>query len=269
MNLSQPAIELQDVGVLRDDRWILGDISTSIPVGACAALLGPNGCGKSTLMRVISGYLWATRGVVRVLGETFGQTDIAELRKDIRLVQATGDAEPEPEMSTTDVVLSGFFGTSGLFARTTHAMHETAASEIERVGLSHVATHAYGTLSAGERMRCQIARALVVQPKLLLLDEPTAGLDLVGREHVLGTITSLNETDRSLTIVLTTHHLEELPASTSHVLLLSNGKTIAYGKTSDVLTPACLSQAYGYDVNVTQVDGRFFATAQVRTRVRK
>lgn len=260
MNASQLAIELDGVGVLRDRRWILAGVSASVPTGACAALLGPNGCGKSTLMRMIGGYLWPTRGTVNVLGERFGSVDVAELRRDIRLVQATGASGPPEEMSAHDVVLTGFFGTAGLFDETTPDMHRAAALELNRVGLALLAMNAFGTLSAGERMRCQIARALVVRPKLLLLDEPTAGLDFVGRERVLGTLAGLHETQRDLTIVLTTHHLEELPVSTSHVVLLSDGRRVAEGRPTDVLTAKTLSDAYGCGVKVTQADGRFFAT---------
>jgi iron complex transport system ATP-binding protein len=265
MNVSQPAIELDDVGLLRDDRWILGNVSVAIPTGSCTALLGHNGCGKSTLMRVISGYLWATRGTVRVLGERFGEVDVAGLRRDIRLVQASGIAEPPAEVSTTDVVLTGFFGTAALYDATTPTMRDAVARELERVGLTHVATHTYGTLSAGERMRCQIARALVVRPRLLLLDEPTGGLDLVGREHVLATLADLHEADDRLTIVLSTHHLEELPVTTSHVLLLANGRRVAFGTPVEVLSDETLSRAYGCNVNVTRADGRYFATANVRS----
>ncbi|HEV7299169.1 MAG TPA: ATP-binding cassette domain-containing protein [Tepidisphaeraceae bacterium] len=262
MTVSQPAIELQHVGVLRGDRWIVSDVSVDVPTGACTALLGHNGCGKSTLMRVISGYLWATRGTVRVLGERLGAVDVAELRQDIRLVQAQpgGDAEPLAEATAVEIVLTGFFGTTGLYAAVDDAMRCRAVTELERVGLGHLGDHAFGTLSAGERMRCLIARALVVRPRLLLLDEPTAGLDFVGREQVLRTIARLHEDDVNLTIILTTHHLEELPASTSHVLLMANGKRVAFGSPAEVLRSESLSDAYNSNVIVTRAAGRYFAT---------
>lgn len=263
MNLSQPAISLNDVRVLRGDRWIIDGVSVEIPVGACAALLGPNGCGKSTLMRIASGYLWASRGSVHVLGETLGDVDVAMLRRSIRLVQTTGDAEPAPEATATEVVLTGYFGTAWLFDKVTDAMRVAAIAELRRVGLNHVADHEYGTLSMGEKMRCLIARALVVCPRLLLLDEPTAGLDLVGREQVLATIASLHERDKELTIVLTTHHLEELPTTTSQVVLMSNGKIVADGSPGVVLVEGTLSKAYGVAVSVTRVEGRYFATAKL------
>jgi iron complex transport system ATP-binding protein len=262
MNSSQPAVELAQVGVLRGDRWILRNVSAAIPTGACAAVLGPNGCGKRTLMRVVTGYVWPTQGSVGVLGETLGETDVAELRRDIRLVQANGIVDPDPAAITSDVVLTGFFGTAGLYDRVTPTMRQAALDELNRVGLSHVADHIFGTLSAGERMRCLIARALVVRPRLLLLDEPTAGLDLVGREQVLETIAMLHREDGSLTILLTTHHLEELPISTSHVLLMSNGQIVTAGPPAKVLTDELLTQAYGCAIRVTQNEGRYFAVAK-------
>jgi iron complex transport system ATP-binding protein len=259
---SQPAVDLAQVGVLRADRWILRDITASIPTGACAAILGPNGCGKSTLMRVITGYVWPTQGSVRVLGETLGETDVAQLRRDIRLVQANGIVDPDPAAIAQDIVLTGFFGTAGLYDAVTPVMRQAALNELQRMGLASVAGHAFGTLSAGERMRCLIARALVVRPRLLLLDEPAAGLDLVGREQVLEAITTLNRDDQSLTILLTTHHLEELPVSTSQVLLMSNGQTIATGPPAKVLTDELLTRAYNWPIHVTKNEGRYFAIAQ-------
>lgn len=248
------------MGVLRGDRWIVDGLSVAIPTGACCALLGHNGCGKSTVMGLLSGYLWASRGQVRVLGQALGEVDVAELRQDIRLVQSTGVAQPEPEATARDVVLTGFFGTAGLYGSVDDAMRSTAAAELGRVGLTELAGHAFGTLSAGESMRCLIARALVMRPRLLLLDEPTAGLDLVGREQVLVTIAQLHERDPRLTILLTTHHLEELPVSTSHVLLMTGGRRHAFGPTAQVLRSEVLSAAYGCAVNVTERAGRFFAT---------
>ncbi len=264
MNVSQPAIHLNDVRVLRGERWIIDGVTLTIPVGACAALLGPNGCGKSTLMRIASGYLWASRGTTHVLGETLGEVDVPTLRRSIRLVQSTGDGEPAPEATAVEVVLTGYFGTAWLFDPVTAVMRNAATMELTRVGLAHVADHAFATLSMGEKMRCLIARALVVRPRLLLLDEPTAGLDLVGREQVLATIASLHERDKELTIVLTTHHLEELPTTTSQVVLMSQGLIVADGPPEEVLVEGKLSKAYGVAVSVVRSQGRYFATAKLQ-----
>src|SRR5579859_947202 len=206
------AVDLELIGFRRDGRWILDHLSWTVEGGACAAILGPNGCAKSTLPRIIAGHLWPTTGRVQVLGQTFGDVDLHQLRKSLRLVQSTSPVEMDPDLTAHEVAVTGYFGTLGLYDPTTPDMHDHAAEVLDRVGLHHVATHRYTTLSNGERMRCLIARALVVRPRLLLLDEPTAGLDLLAREQVLATIQALFEAgDSPPTVVFITHHLEELP----------------------------------------------------------
>lgn len=256
---SPHAVELSNVGVRRDGRWILRDVTAAIPARACTVLLGHNGCGKSTLVRVITGYLWPTVGDVTVLGQRFGETDLAALRESIRLVQPTGSAaEPDGDITPRDLVCSGFFGTTGLYREPTPAQHAAADDALARVGLSHVAGQSYRTLSSGERMRSLIARALVVRPALLILDEPTAGLDLVGREQVLAAVSGAIRD--GLTMLLVTHHLEEIPADTARVLLLSDGRLIAAGPPGDVLTHETLSAAYRWPIAVHRHDGRYSAT---------
>src|SRR5688572_15483665 len=251
------AIELRGVSLRRGETWILRDVDWAVPAGACAAILGPNGSGKSTLSRVLACHLWPTAGSVRVAGGTFGETSLPELRKHIRLVQSAGPYDVDPQLTALDAVLTGFFGSIGLYDTPTDAMRERATQLLGHVGLSHVATHTYATLSSGERVRTLIARALAERPRLLLLDEPTAGLDLLAREQVLATVQRLFDPtpsppysgeragERGLpsnvekaplptplpgvpgrgsdatTVVLITHHVEELPPATSHVLLLS------------------------------------------------
>jgi iron complex transport system ATP-binding protein len=257
---AQTAIHLQDVGVRRGDRWILDQISWTVPAGACVAILGPNGSGKSTLTRVIAGHLWPTRGEVRVLGERFGEVDLHALRRGLRLVQSASPVELDPELSAFDVVLTGFFGTLGLYDETDEEMRRDADRMLDLVGLHQVSHHLYSTLSSGERMRCLIARALVVRPRLLMLDEPTAGLDLLAREQVLAAVQAMASagSDRP-TIVLITHHLEELPPATSDVLLLSEGNVAAQGPASSVLKSEVLSPVYACPLEVKHEAGRYYA----------
>jgi iron complex transport system ATP-binding protein len=259
--------------VQRDGRWILRDVDWSVPAGACAAVLGPNGSGKSTLTRILAGHLWPSAGTVTVLGETFGEVNLTELRKAIRLVQAAGPYDVDPMLTTREVVLTGYFSTIGLYDATTPEMESDADRLLELVGLSAVAGHAYATLSSGERVRSLIARALVVRPRLLLLDEPTAGLDLLAREQVLATVQRMFEpggtgaaratekapAEQPPTVLFITHHVEELPPATSHVLLLSDGRPAAAGAPDDVLRAPVLSPVYGCPVEVRRSGGRYYA----------
>ena len=253
------AIDLRGVGFRRGGRWILDDINWQVPAGTCAAILGPNGSGKSTLTRIIAGHLWPTVGHVRVLGQTFGEVDLHELRRDLRLVQSTSVVELDPDLTALQVVLTGFFGTLGLYEEVGKEMTDRAADVLDRIGMHEVAGHRYTTLSNGERMRCLIGRALVVRPSLLMLDEPTAGLDLLAREQILATVQALFEADdQPPTVLFITHHLEELPPATTRVLLLGSGKVAASGKPADVLREAVLSPVYQCPMKVTNESGRYY-----------
>jgi iron complex transport system ATP-binding protein len=256
------AIELTGVSLRRGDTWILRDIDWSVPSGACAAILGPNGSGKSTLSRILACHLWPTTGAVRVAGGAFGQASLPDLRRHIRLVQSAGPYDVDPQLTALEAVLTGFFGSIGLYDVVTDAMRERAAQLLGHVGLSHVASHPYATLSSGERVRTLIARALAERPRLLLLDEPTAGLDLLAREQVLATVQRLFEPadDRTMppTVVLVTHHVEELPPTTSHVLLLSQGRAASRGTPEQVLRAEVLSRVYGCPLEVRRQGGRFY-----------
>jgi iron complex transport system ATP-binding protein len=252
------SIKLQDVGVWRDGRWILRRINWGLPAGACAAILGPNGSGKSTLARILACHLWPTEGDVRILEGEFGDSDLLELRRSIRLLQPAGPYDVDGRLTTRQVVLTGFFATLDLYDQPDEAMEQAAAQAIAQVGLAAVADHGYSTLSSGERLRALIARALVQRPRLLLLDEPTAGLDILAREQVLATIQGLAGGPNPPAIVIITHHVEELPPATSQVLLLSDGRVAAAGRPADVLTEESLSIAYRCPVQVRHSGGRYY-----------
>ncbi len=259
MSVEQPAIELRHVGLRRGEKWILRGIDWSVPAGACAALLGPNGSGKSTLARIIACHLWPTEGESCILGGKFGDVDLMELRRSIRLVQPAGPYDIDVELSAREVVLTGFFGTIGLYSAVTSSMHDEAERVLAQVGLSPLADHTYATLSSGERIRSLIGRALVRQPRLLLLDEPTSGLDLLAREQVLATVQRMLEQPDHPTVLMITHHIEELPPATSHVLLLDDGQCAAAGAPEAVLREDVLSAAYRVPVQVRRSGGRFYA----------
>ncbi|HYE17878.1 MAG TPA: ATP-binding cassette domain-containing protein [Tepidisphaeraceae bacterium] len=259
--IAPPAIALSNVGLRRGQTWILRDVSWTVPAGACAAILGPNGSGKSTLTRILACHYWPTEGESSVLGAVFGDANLLELRKSIRLVQPAGPYDIDGELTARQAVLTGFFGTIGLYDPTDAAMDAEADRLLDQVGLTHVRDHTYGTLSNGEKVRTLIARALVREPRLLLLDEPTAGLDLLAREQVLATVQALFEPGASAsrpTVMMITHHVEELPPATSHVLLLDEGRAAAQGSPAEVLTDAVLSRVYKCRVRVRVNEGRHY-----------
>jgi iron complex transport system ATP-binding protein len=255
------AFELAGAGVRRGESWILRGVDWSVPAGAAAAILGPNGSGKSTLARILACHLWPTEGEAMVLGGRLGEANLLDVRRSIRLVQPAGPYDVDPALTAREVVLTGFFGTIGLYDPFTDAMAAEADRLVGQVGLSHVSGHPYATLSSGERVRALIARALAVRPGLLLLDEPTAGLDLLAREQVLATVQRLFDgmpASGRPTVVMITHHVEELPPATSHVLLLSEGRVAARGTPEQVLRSDVLSRAYDFGVEVRRSNGRYY-----------
>ena len=231
------AIDLAGVSLRRGDTWILRDVSWSVPAGACAAVLGPNGSGKSTLTRVLACHLWPTEGGVRVAGQRFGDgANLPELRTEIRLVQSAGPYDVDPELTALEAVLTGFFGSIGLYGAVTDAMRDRAARLLGHVGLAHVASHAYSTLSSGERVRTLIARALALRPRLLLLDEPTAGLDPGSRVQLWDAIRRLVAAGTD--VLLTTQYLDEADRLAADIVIIDHGRVIAAGTPSQLKTLA-------------------------------
>jgi iron complex transport system ATP-binding protein len=254
----QPAIEMHGVGVMRDGRWILQNVDWIVRSGSLAAILGPNGSGKSTLARIAACHLWPTAGQCSILGGRFGQANLPELRRRIRLVQPAGPYDVDPALTARQVVLTGYFGSIGLYHQPDDAMNEDADSLLRKVGLQIVMDHPYATMSNGERMRSLIARAIVTRPGLLILDEPTSGLDVLAREQVLATIQTLLDGPEAPTVLLITHHIEELPPITSQVLLLTDGQPSAAGTMDQVLRSDILSRAFGFPVEVRNSAGRYY-----------
>jgi iron complex transport system ATP-binding protein len=259
MTDQQPAIRLKNVGLRRGQRWLLRDINWTVPAGSCCAILGPNGAGKSMLTRILAAHVWPSTGQCEILGRRFGEVSLPELRQSIRLVQSTGPYDADSELSAREVTLTGFFGTLGLYQKVTEQMQRHADELLAQVGLSHVAQQPYSTLSSGERVRALIARALAARPKLLLLDEPTAGLDLLAREQVLATVQSLFDGRHGSppTVALITHHVEELPPATSQVMLLDDGAVAASGAPEEVLRSEIMSKVYRCPLDVRYSHGRW------------
>ena len=256
-----PVLSFHHVSFDRHPRRILHDINWSVAPREIAAVLGPNGCGKSTLLRLACGYLWPQHGTVELLGGTLGEAPLPALRARTGIVEATTVYPFDDDMTALDVVVSGYFSALTIgYIQPTDAQWAHAREMLGHVRLVDRAEQLHLTLSTGERMRVLIARALVRKPDLLLLDEPTAGLDLPAREAVLATLSRLHKLADSPAIITVTHHLEELLPGTANVLLLSaDGRAIAQGPTAQVLTDAHMSTAYGVPIHITHRAGRYTA----------
>ncbi len=262
------AFELEDVSVWRWDeragarRPILDRISWRAGRGERWALLGPNGAGKTTLLTVVGAVEFPSAGTVTVLGERLGRTDVFRLRERIGFVDARLGRRFAPGLTVEQVVRTGATGTVGLFEeRVTPEESERAASLVATLGVERVARQLFGTCSHGERTRALIARALVAGPELLLLDEPGAGLDLGGRETLVAALSRLALDEPELTVVTTTHHLEELPVETTHALLLRDGRVLARGPADDCLTSESLGDCFSLPVTLGRTGGRWHAVA--------
>ncbi|QNN20850.1 ATP-binding cassette domain-containing protein [Planctomycetales bacterium ZRK34] len=256
--VQQPAICMQNVSVRRGPVTILKDIDWTLPRGANCALLGPNGSGKTTLMRVITGFMWPTTGTVDVLGGRLGRTDVRMLRRRVAVVDPSELYSVDGDLTALQVICTGFFGTLYLYDAVTEEQTAHAEQLLRAVGLSHRRDQRYEVLSTGEKRRCLLARALVHLPELLILDEPTAGLDVTGRERVLATIETLRRLHPELTVIMVTHHVEELSPRTDQVVLIRSGRLAAVGRPDAVITPERLTEVFGCKVFVQKRSGRWW-----------
>ncbi|MBI1371925.1 MAG: ATP-binding cassette domain-containing protein [Phycisphaera sp.] len=252
------AVRMAGVSVRRGDVHILEGVEWTVPRGSSVAVLGPNGSGKTTLMRTITGFMWPTTGTVDVLGRRLGRTDVRELRRYIGVVDPSERFGVDEDLTTLDAVLTGYFATLNLYDEATAEQRAHAEHLLDTVGLSHRRTQRIRVLSTGEKRRALLARALVRLPELLILDEPTAGLDVSGRERVLATIEQLRAMHPELTVFMITHHVEEISPSTDQVLLLRRGRVAAVGRPDHVITPETLSDVLGCKVYVQKRAGRFW-----------
>jgi len=255
------AVLIEDAEVLVEGRRILGPVSLRIRRGERWALLGPNGSGKTTLLSVAGALRQPSRGRVTVLGAELGRTDVRDLRARIgHLGHAVSDALPRG-LSAEEVVLTGKRSTLVPWLQGFDDRDRAEARELlELVGCAGLARRPWERCSQGERQRVLLARALFGRPEVLLLDEPAAGLDLPGRELLVAAIDGAGRA-RAATSVLATHHLEDLPASTTHAALLREGQVVAAGPVEEVLTDAALGACFGVPVRVRRADGRWTARA--------
>jgi iron complex transport system ATP-binding protein len=253
-------IELAGVTVRRGRAVLVQDVSWEVEEDERWVVLGPNGAGKTTLLQVVAAQLHPTEGVAGILGEVLGTTDVFDLRPRIGLTSAAlADRIPRHEL-VRDVVVSASYGVVGRWREQYDVLdHERAEGLLREVGVQHLAERTFGTLSEGERKRVQIARALMTDPELLLLDEPAAGLDLGGREDLVATLSVLALDPDSPATVLVSHHVEEIPPGFTHALLLRGGSVVEAGPVEEVVTEATLSETFGMPLMLTREDDRFAA----------
>lgn len=257
-----PVIELDEVTFRREGKKIIDGISLTVRAGEHWALLGPNGAGKSTLLGFCGAVTFPTTGTVRVLGEQFGRVELARLRRSIGHVNPRHPLRSA--LTVREVVLTGITATIDTPMRWSPTAGDLARADaiIETLGLSGKAEELWPTLSQGERGRTLIARALISGPRVLLLDEPSTGLDLAAREQLLTTIDTLDQTHPEVASILVTHHLEELPTTTTHALLIADGHTVAAGPAPDVITTDHVSTAFDHPIDVRYDGGRWSARAR-------
>lgn len=255
-------LTFQDVSVVRGGKKILGPTNFTVNEGERWVVLGPNGAGKTTLFQLAGTQIHPSQGSVSVLGETLGKVDVFELRPRIGLM-TNGVLEFIPyEESVLNVVMTSAYAIYGRWEEAYDLWDESRAiGLLTTLGVRDLADRTFGTLSDGEKKRALIARALMPNPELMLLDEPASGLDLGGREDLLKRLTALAADPTAPSTIMITHHIEEIPIGTTHALLLKEGETVAVGSITEVLTSEHLSKAYGLQVTVVHEAGRYFARA--------
>ncbi len=253
-------LRLDDVTLRRGENQVLDGITWGVEATDRWVILGPNGAGKTSLITVCSARAHPTTGSAQILGERLGETDTHELRIRVGLASAALADRIPPHETVHDIVMTAAYGVTGRWREEYEQVDELRAEDLlSAFGMHAFAHRTFETLSEGERKRVQIARALMTDPELLLLDEPAAGLDLGGREELLSALTELAGDRRSPAMVMVTHHVEEIPMGFTHALLMRDGKVVAQGRLADTLTSKNLSETYGLPIQLFAQDGRWTA----------
>jgi iron complex transport system ATP-binding protein len=251
-----PILEVSRLSIERGRTRILRDVSWRVERGQHWVVLGANGSGKTSLLRALTGYLPPTAGQIAVFGEIYGETDWRDLRLHIGLVTSALQPHVPPAEPALETVLSGKFAQLDLWAKTTPADRAAARRILRHVDAAPLAVREWMFLSQGERQRVLIGRALMARPRLLILDEPCAGLDPVAREQFLKFLDDLARRPGAPALVLVTHHVEEITPAFTHALVLRAGRVVTAGPKTRVVTSAVLSRAFGTRIRVRTRDGR-------------
>jgi iron complex transport system ATP-binding protein len=259
---NESIMELRDVSVRRGESTILGPINFSIAPEERWVILGPNGAGKSTFLNILATRIFPTQGKAFLLGEEMGKVDLFELRTRIGTCASIVAEDIPYDELVRDVVLTAAYAILGRWNEDYDLWDESRAiALLTNFGVRELGDRLYGSLSDGEKKRVQISRALMADPELLLLDEPTAGLDLGGREDLLRRFSAFAQDPTAPATILVTHHIEEIPAGTTHALLLHKGIVAVSGPIAQVITQEHLSAVFGISMSVVHENGRFFARA--------
>lgn len=248
------------VSFVRNDKKILDNINFSLNQGDSLAIIGRNGAGKTTLINLLFGYSWPTTGSISAFGETYGETPMAPLQNRIGMVQPGHQESLLQRLTTFEMVLTGVIGTLGLYKEPTKNQELTAESLLNSIGLSHKINQTYATLSSGEKMKVLLLRAFGVGKDILVLDEPTATLDITARTDFGKSLLQLKKNNPRLTRILITHRIEEIPEDFSKVLLMKEGKVLSFGAKNQVLTDKNLSDLYDLDLQVNEKKGQYSVT---------
>ena len=255
-------ISFDRVSVIRSGNFLLRGLTWQVELDERWVILGPNGAGKTTLLNLASGRIHPTRGTAWVLGERLGRTDVNELRTRIGLSTGQFAERVPPSERVLDVVVTAAWSVVGRWRESYDRLDESRARALlDQLGMGTLAEREFGTLSEGERKRTLIARALMTDPELMLLDEPAAGLDLGGREDLVGRLTDLAEDPDAPALVLVTHHVEEIPPGFTHALLLREGTVVAAGLLGETMTAENLSKTFGLPLVVQRSGDRYMARA--------
>jgi len=255
-------LEFSDVVVRRNGREIVSHLDWSVSDDERWVVLGPNGAGKTTLLQLADTLLHPTSGAVTILGERLGRTDVFELRPRIGFASSAMARRVPAEETVLDVVLTAAYSVVGRWREDYEDIDERRALRVlAEWRLDHLADRTFGTLSDGEQKRVQIARAVMTDPELLLLDEPTASLDLGAREELLTLLSGYAQAPTTPAMVMVTHHVEEIPVGFTHVLLLRDGEIVASGPLAEALTAENLTATFGIDITLTHEAGRYAARA--------
>jgi iron complex transport system ATP-binding protein len=253
-------IRMTGVGVRRSGNDLLADLDWTVELDERWVVLGPNGAGKTTLLRLAAAEMHPTTGTVELLGERLGRVDVFELRPRIGLASASLAGRVPNDETAHDIVRSAGYGVLGSWREQYDPEDDArAAGLLDAMGAAALSGRGYGTFSTGERQRVLLARALMTDPELLLLDEPAAGLDLGGREDLVARLTALAADPEGPATVMVTHHVEEIPPGCSHALLLREGRVVAQGLLDDVMTSENLSATFGQPLELASRRGRFTA----------